>query len=654
MNMVFPYFFVYLVAGLLVYVLIPRLIFVQAGESGADNFFANYTRMTLLVVLLGYFLVLTKLYEFLSVTLLFIFFILRKYYLKKSKTNRLKTFKEIQLWVFDFLEGMVNLPNLLKERIKKKTHEFQTKPTDKKAAAFTIVLFSLSATGYALYLRIFDSFVNAAPAMSDAYVTLAWMKYINNRILFYDGIYPQGYYIYQAVLQKFSSIDPLYVLKFTGPISAVLIAGGLYFSVSHFLKCKYSGLVAALSYGLFGMFFTGSWERQAATNSQEFAFLFIMPCLFYFYRYAKERNRTDLWIAFSGLTVIGLVHSLAFVYAVMGMIVLAISFLLNDFRSLKASSRDVFLSGVASLTVSLVPIAIGLVLGKSFHSASADFFVATESQATVPHLMISDYLSLAGMTIGLIGFLFIRKSKQATALLFLSLFGIASFALYYWGGAVTGSLVIAARARELFSIISPVMVGLVFYLIFQWIQKVDQKERIRMFSVIALTLMMVGWTKPDPIIPYKMERNSNVIQYMRISREYRPTEWMIVSQEEGYAMAYGKGWHLMVGDFMSEYTSSDEIYVGSQTLGERTRIPHVFVFLEKELYETYETMKELEEIRQRREQEILELEMWISSYKMLNDNITLYYQDEHLMIYHIYQEEAYEDISSKVLGPEKG
>jgi len=651
------YFFMYLFAVVLVYVLTPVFIFEKSNESFSDVIFSNYIRMTLLVIAVGYILTITKLFEFISIIIVFLFFILRKYFFKKSKIMRIKTSKEIQLWTFDFLEGIVNLPRLFVENVKAKYKELRDREQPSKLATIVTTLVAITVIAGVIWIRIYDSFVHAAPAMSDAYVTLAWMKYINDGNLFHDGIYPQGYYIYQAVAQKFSGIDHIYVLKFTGPLSSALIAASIYFAVTGFLKNRYAGIAAAAGYGVFGFLYTGSWERQAATNSQEFAFLFIFPCLYYLYRYIKQKNKQDLWIAFSALCVIGLLHSFAFAYAALGIAMLGISTLLTDFKGFKFAVIPIFVSGVLAVVTAFVPIAIGLLKGKSFHSASADFFVASGFEASYPNLITTDYIAVAGIAICILLFLVNIKKENSTAFLFFGLFGASTGALYYYGGVLTSSLLISARSRELFSLISPIMTAICIYGILMLFKKIDKRKLISSFAIAILLISLLYLHKPEPIIPYKMEYDSPVEQYLAISRKFRPTEWLIVSNEEGYAMAYGKGWHLMVKDLLEGFKFSkpsldeDGILIGGIDEDITINVPHVFIFFEKKTHETYSIMKELEDIYARRQNERILLRNWIDNYKQNYDTISLFYEDDVLEVYYIYQPEVYEQINEKVLGP---
>lgn len=650
MMSIILYFLHYLFAMLLLFGLLAGLIFVKNGEEFLDIFFSNFSRMVFLIIVVSYILVIIKLFEFISIFAIMMVLIIRKFYFTNPENIRIRKLKDIRSWITDYIEGIIDLQKVVLIKIKRKMLEKQS--LDSWGLAKILFLGTLIFTIiYSLLIRLYDAFANAAPAMSDAYVTLAWAKYIDNRILFYDGIYPQGFHIYLAVMKKFSSIDMLYVLKFTGPIVSFLIALGIYFSVSRFLKCKYSGFIAGAAYGLFGLYFTGSLERQTATNSQEFAFLFIMPCLYFFYKYAKSKSKEDFYVAGAAFAVIGLVHALAFIYTAIGIIVLGISFLIHDFFSLKKVFWKILGLCVFGGLVAVIPMGVGLIMGKGFHGASVDFIQETNFIPVFPTLIISDYLSMIAAALCLLLFFFRFKDKATTAYLFLVLFWAMSFCLYYYGGHITDSLIVETRARELFAIASPVIIGGGAFSAFEILKKFDYKGIMRPVVSSVLVIWVFALSVPVPIIPYKMEYNSPVEQYIVISENYRPTEWLIVSQEEGYAMVYGRGWHLMTGDFLKEYTGNHKGLIGDSSDEKSINVPNVFIFHEKQIYKTYKEMDILAKAYDRRMAESLELGNWINKNMGVNDRMSLFYEDDYLAVYHLLQEEVYAEIKDRVNGP---
>lgn len=635
------YFGQYIIAFLVVNMVLPRLMFLRLKRTALSNFFAYFIQMVLLVIILGYILVILKIFEIAAILVALLFFIFGKTFINQSKKNRAELSKEISLWFYDYADGIIKLPKLFKRLFGEWIVSVRRKIAAMNKALIITFIAAMSVLAYSGYLRIYDAFVNAAPAMSDSYVTLAWIKYIGKNSLFHDGIYPQGFHIYQALLQKFAGIDPLYILKFTGPVNGVLIVLGIYFSISGFLRSRQAGIIAASIYGIFGIYLTGSLERQASTNSQEFAFIFVLPCLYFFYRYLTEKDKQDLYIGGAALAVIGFVHSLVFAFTLFGGIILLFTILVSERKSF-TKWPVLNIIGVVVLTsiISGLPFGIGLALGHKFHSASVDFAVSQNTDVMSPVLLISDYAVGVCLFLLMLFIIISRKKPFVSAKVFLFLFGAATFFLYYFGGALTDSVLLSSRTSELYSIISPVIIGSGFYCIMIVFNKFKYNETV--FSLICIGLITAACihVRPAPIIPYKMEYNSCVEQYLRISKNFRATEWLIVSQEEGYALVLGKGWHLMTQDFLTDYDPDNGELVGDN--GDKTKInvPDLFIYIEKNIYPTYKNMDVLSKQYNRRLTESTEMHEWMTEYNKMNGEQDIYFEDENIIIYHFIQASA--------------
>ena len=62
-------------------------------------------------------------------------------------------------------------------------------------------------------------------------------------------------------------------------------------------------------------------------------------------------------------------------------------------------------------------------------------------------------------------------------------------------------------------------------------------------------------------------------------------------------------------------------------------------------------MKELEKQGERRANEIIRMGEWLDQYKETGGETELYYDDEYISVYHIVQEDAFEEVDERVLGP---
>lgn len=629
------HFIHFILAFTLLFIFYPRLIFKTEQETLFENVVSNFIRMVFIIIVIGYALVILKLFEFIGLFIVLLILTLYVSYSTMPPYILSKRVLESKALFFDYLDGIKNPKEdvivytqhrwkVLTDRIINSIHN---KTKFWSTVVLTIVLI------YSAYLRFYDAYIHAAPPMSDAYVTLEWMKYIIRRQLFYSGIYPQGFHVYLATLQKFSFIDPIYILKYCGPFNGVLTTIGMYFVVSRCTGRAFPGIIGAAIYGVLGAYLI-EWERQASTNSQEFAFIFVLPTLYFFYRYIEKNEKKDKITAFCGLAVTGLVHTIAFSFAAIGVAVLAFSAIIINPCKYWRKIIEFINIGIMTGVISIIPIAIGLLIGKSFHSSSVDFLVATE-RIGLPTLRIVDYIGGVCILIAFLWILFkLKRIRERLVDVFIVLLSSFSFLFYYYGGYVTQSVVVETRFSSMWSLILPIIIGITFFLLLKSLKK----SFIRFIVEISLSTALIGaclfYLKPQPSMPYKMEYDSNVEQYLRISSMLTPTEWLIVSQNEGYSLALGKGFHLLVKDFITLFDPEQKYLINKKTHS-IYKMADIFIYQEKKVFTT--DFENLKQEYARRKVDNIQLENWIQRYRKNHSNLTLFYEDENIKIYRIHQ-----------------
>lgn len=621
----------YIIAFILIFVIYPKFVFQNKNESVFEYLISNFIRMVFIVIVIGYVLAAFKIFEVFGILIALAIVLFLSRYLRNSDDNIEKIKYSAATFVYDLFDGKSKRKLIFKEYFKK-TKE---KLPKSKSNIFSIFML-ISVIGYSAYLRFYDAIMHAAPAMSDAYVTLAWMKYIDRRILFYDGIYPQGFHIFLATIHKFAFSNPLYILKYTGPLNGILITLGIYFVVSRLTKKMVPGIIAALIYGVLGSYISGDWIRQAATNSQEFGFVFVLPTIYFIYKYVKENKKNYLITSLCGAAVCGLVHTVSLVFVVIGAAIVILSALIVNFKKSIKPSLFLILGGTASGVVSMIPIGIGLLFGLKFNTSANSFIMDFDSTLQISKLYIIDYVALASMVL-MFFYIFISREKWKEKLfpVFIFLFSAASFFIYYAGGYLTKSTVIGSRGAALWYILISVVIGYGFYILFRVLYKIKIYDAIMYVLCLATIVTSIYLLKPQPIIPYKMEYDSNIEQYLRITKAFRNSEWMIVSQDEGYSVVLGTGYHMLVQDFLKNY-NPQSIYLRDLKTKEILRTQDVFIYCEKNVFTTdFDTMKK---IYARRKLEKPLLKEWVKKYSQKHNNLSKYYEDENIIIYRIHQE----------------
>lgn len=629
----------YAIAFILVFGVFPYFIFSKQSEDKLENVISRFIKMVFLIIILGYILVVTKLFEILGILFFLVAIFIYTYIRRKGMPELRKVINSINALIYSLADGEIRPKDLVKKafvgigsRIRALIKKIFMNVLNLSESILAFFVFIYSG-----YLRLYDVYFHAAPALSDGNVTLAWMKYISNRIIFHDGIYPQGFHICLAIIQKFSAADPLYILKYSGPVNCVFISAGLYFAISRLTARKGPAIVAAFIYGGLGQYLTSLWVRQAATNSQEFSFVFVIPTLYFFYKYLEDLDKKYLYTAFIGITVTGLTHTLAFAFTAYGVIVILLTAFLQNIGKYYKALLSVFLLGLLSGLIMASSLGLGSILGIGLHGASEEFLLSQNSDIVKPVLIISDYAAICSLILMLIYTLFSWKNKKERFMAScFTAFGAASFLLYYYGGYITKSGVLDSRARDLWAFVSPFCIGLGVYALGQVIKHMRVKRIWEVAVSLSLIVFTVGYLKPAPIIPYKMLYDASVEQYLKISQSCRPTEWRIIGNTDMYALVYGIGYINYVGEFLNDNNPEDK-KISFVLNGKRVELndQDIFIFLEKKVLRT--DFENLQELYDEREKEILPLEKWIESYSKIHDNISVYYEDENITVYHIHQ-----------------
>jgi hypothetical protein len=633
----------YFIAFWFLFILLPKWLFSTGYEDKSDRWFAAYVKMILFLIFSGYFLVITKIYEVLSL-LVIVIVIIGYRFVKREKEKKTGTLKnQLLRRVFNLLEGLIKF-NFFDTKTKIVNLFIQLALNLKQRFSWVLLLEGLALAvviGGASYLRFYDAFVNAALPLSDSYVTLAWMKYIDGRELFHDGIYPQGFHIYLATLFKFAAVDSLFILRYTGPLNAVLFTLGLYMVIRKLTNNGIGAIVAAFIFGIYWVIVPFSpieVDRQAATNSQEFAFVFVFPTIYFLIKYVSNKRKEDLLVGLICTAIIGLVHTLAFALLVLLIGILIVCALLTIKDSFK-SVVHIFIGGLLTVVISLVPLGAGYLLGQRIHSSSFEYLVdRKEATYMYPELTIVHYTAL-GFCILLFLCLFRRKNTSIDRFIlgFTFLAGCSVFTLYFVGGTWTQSTLIANRSSELWGIILPFCVGISISYLFKWV-----KGKWNFIIYIPLLLLVFStWVlyKPTPIIPYKLEHAENIEQYLRIRHEYLPKTWMIVSQSEGYSVSLGTGFHMHLGDFLQKYEPKGKTLTNIEGGNVDTSLSqNIFIFMEKNIFQVPESNSAYELLKpeyERRTKEYKQLSEWMKDHQKAGYDVTTYFENENIRIYHL-------------------
>lgn len=644
----------YFFAVLLLLAILPKLFIPARSTDATELRVARFCQAVFLYVVIVYLLVTIKIYEVISFMIVVLLLSIWQFRLQKTAQQRIDMRSFLNVWFYDFLEISFRLKTIWSRwRGKIKMIPKDVQVAGKSQGYYRLLLGAiLSVTAY---VRFYDAAHSASPALSDGVVTLAWMKYISARMLFNDDIYPQGFHIILSLLSKFTGIDQLYVLKYTGPLNGVLTAFVLYFTVSRLAQSKYAGIVAATVFG-FGAnwLFGGDWVRQAATNSQEFALVFVFPACYFILKYFQSKSRSDLWAGLAACSVAGFVHTLVFVFT--GMLIgvaLIASLLVPAIRSWRRAINVAGLS-VGTVILSYAPIQIARWSGIKYNESAADFLTSS-AIIDFPSLNAKDYAGLISIVlIAASGLIRWRDRTLRLAEWFAVGTGVSAFLLYYAVPTFTRSVMLSARSETLWTLAVCFCIGFAWMSVRRLLPLWKPITFIEPALCSIAVLVFAFYVQLQPITTYKMEWESATRMYLKIAKMHNPKTWTIFSNEEGYALVYGNGWHQFLWTLVEDYDpKGTPITRIGQDEYDSDVTPVMYVFQEKNVYKLSPENSiygAMEERYAKRERYNKLLDDWINKYTSAHGAPTIVFEDENLRVYLIERPDAADKENRRLWG----
>lgn len=640
------YFLKYTLAYGALFFLVPCFIFTNIKPDLVKGLAANYIKMTFWVIIFGYITVLLRLFEFITFFAIVLIAIAYKYY-KKSLTagkNRGYIGDDVGVLVINHVDRVERIENKLLKYIVKTLRAMGSDISDYFGNPWLFLGFLMLCAifGYAGYLHFHDAFTSVAPEAGESYLTMVRMKSLGSRVLFTDNIYPQGFYLVLETLQRMMRMDHLFIVRFTGAFHTLITGFGMYFFVSRLTKSQTGGMAAALIYCVLGISYAqNAWLRNTATPLQ-FAMIFVLPVLFFFYEYIRRSRREDFFAAFFGAMVIGLVHPSAFVFLAIGLVTLCAACLIRGASGIFHKLLEVIAFVVMATVISMMPVGIGLLMGKGFDGGMIEYLFATDYTIKAPSLNLFDYAAMAAMVlIALRALVNIRNQSRFISHLWVLMLGAVCLGGYLYAGAVTKSVYINDGARMIWMLMLPVVVAFGAEAVFAGLRLLPYMYYAGYFIGIAALITVFGFFPQQPITAQKQEYDSTVAQYLRITKTFRPTQWMIVSWQEEYALSLSNGFHMMTDDFLNRYSPHEQVLVdrtGNEP--EKLEMQDVLIFCEKRAYKFPGQSSDQLQYRGDTGRRVKE---WLVIYQEKHDNLTLFYSDRNLEIWRIHYEMSDEE-----------
>lgn len=661
---------------ILIYVYIPAQ-FIKFGKEDRflDKLFVSLIHSNFITIVLVHFLVLIKLYETFSLFFCYfaLFFVFARFKGITPGAVSQNVGMGLIVSILDMSEGKSGIKGELKRLLYIWLQNFRERAAGSLRAFFSSPftgLFPASVVIAAAVIRFNSSIYHAAYAHIDSYSDLISAKHLGSNLIYYKGIYPEGYHAVITSIAKLTFIDPYWIVRFIGPLAGVLLVLSVYYFSVRITKSYLAGLLSLFIFGLVtSADFPSVVFRQTTALPQEYGAIFVLPGLYFLWQHLCGKGRIFLLLYAEAMAVTLLVHSYAGLYLVIWSGLMLITAILVKKLDLK-HFWIVVAHGSIAVAVSLVPIGIGLAMGRQFHKSSADF--------------IKENLGASGSGDFSLGVIF---SKLLSGNVFLDV-------VYYIGALLIISMLLIRKRDWILKCVTLAVSSLLMLLLYRAselnLPQISEVSRTGVFlSLMLASLYSLGFNSVERLVSFNSgalnkriwemlmksvclalcaavfhfypteklyrgieEYDAAAENYLIIKNNFPFRDWTIIAPPEQLPQTIGYGWHMEILRFVQKYSLE-------QASDPKFDIPipsrHVFLYTEKrplhlDRHVTDEdALKELEPegddpfmqyYRNREQRAVLQAKAikWMEEYRKTHPDVSVFYEDDNMRIYHIYHE----------------
>ena len=270
--------------------------------------------------------------------------------------------------------------------------------------------------------------------------------------------------------------------------------------------------------------------------------------------------------------------------------------------------------------------------------------------------MPRDYIGLGAIAwIALSALIGWRDKRNRISEWFAVGMGTATFLLYYLVPVVTKSTMLSTRTGSLWALTVCFCIGYAWWSLWRFVSKLKGISIVERMAAGAAVIVLAVYVQLSPIQTYKMDWDSIFRQYLRISSMYLEKTWTIFSQEEGYSLIYGEGWHQYISTLVNDYDpTGTPITRKGQDEYDPDVTKYMFVIEEKQVFKVSITSSLYEKLEQERyikhEKEQKQLKEWLDAYIEAHGKPPIFYEDEHIRIWYLYRPDAEDKERRRIWG----
>ncbi len=450
---------------------------------------------------------------------------------------------------------------------------------------------------YGLYVRAQPVLSSMVYGVTDLYVYTEWIKQSLANNIFFRGVYFYGMHNTITGFSLLFGFDVVTLLRLTGVLNGLLLLTAAYWvSTSLFAGRFVPALCVAVTCVLQVVDPSGRM-RQSYLLAQEFSQLFMLIAAGFFLRYLHKPSKIMLF--FFGVAMANTVFS--HYYGAVILALFCIPLVVTHADLLLKNKARIFkqLAMVVSgaLGVGLLPLAIGLIMGKPLEASFGWGFQSMSGGAGVAQSTAQGAQTFAGVlervglaissvwtmmvaiAVALVVAVIFFAGRKNRPLLWRRLLGFTIYHLLLLGFMFANALrlpsLMDTNRLNMFYAVTGAM--LYFYPLELALSLTIKQLRIVAASAVCAGMGFLAIHVPlcVPIETNRAQYDGAIHVYYDIASRFPRGQWTIVSPVEEMSMCLGQGYHYELYQFISEQEAF--------TWKTKVRIPtrYVFFYVEK-------------------------------------------------------------------------
>ncbi len=158
------------------------------------------------------------------------------------------------------------------------------------SSSFVEIACVFFVAGLVLYIYGTDALRAYGYKATDLPLHNFWINEMSKNNIFVDGIYPFGYHCIVYYIHAVFGVRTFVILRLFGVVQTLFICLATLAFLRGCLKSKFAPYMAVSIYIAGGFYSISTYERYTWSLPQEFGMIFILPSIYFIYRFFEERK----------------------------------------------------------------------------------------------------------------------------------------------------------------------------------------------------------------------------------------------------------------------------------------------------------------------------------------------------------------------------